>query len=60
MNLLETLVLGSYVWTFVVGLTLWKLIERRFTTLAENHFRHIEEELKRLKPRVRGGRSRGR
>ena len=45
MGLLETLVLGSYLWTLIMAGALWKKIDR----LETNHLSHLAAELKRLR-----------
>lgn len=44
MGLVETLIIGSYVWTATIGAALWKQIEK----VKGNHLAHIEERLKSL------------
>ena len=48
LNLLHTLILGSYAWTVMVGYGLYKLIDRKFSILQDNHLKHLEDEIRRL------------
>lgn len=51
MSLLETLVLGSYLYTTSVFVWLFRRGNKRWKRLLDNHFAHIEERLKKLEER---------
>lgn len=54
MGLLETLVVGSYIWTYAV----WRMLAAKIRKFAVNHLAHHAKDIKDLQERV--GRLEGR
>jgi hypothetical protein len=52
MGLIETLVLGGYVWSTALAGWLWKEIR----TIRGNHILHLEERLTKVESRLATGR----
>ena len=47
MTLLETLVVGSYIWSFLLAGALY----RKLQVIETNHLAHLEKEIKKLRRR---------
>ena len=48
MNLLETLVLGAYIYTTAIGSILYRIIMR----FHRNHMKHLENRIERVERRL--------
>ena len=52
MNFIETLLIGSYLYTSAIFGFLWRLIEKRHAALLSNHLKHTEEALNEVRIKV--------